>query len=239
MRTEELHTRGRRRDGKGASARAALRARAPRPGPRAHRRLLRRHLRPELPDDQRADGHQVFHKGAGAYGLLGSVMAIGSLAGALLAARRGRPALRLVVGAASRSASSRSSPDCMPTYLVFAAGCPCRPAALTVMTAANATMQLSVGARDARPGHGAVHDDLHGRDPDGRADHRLGRRGVRRSLDPDRGWRVALLGTLAATGAYAWRHDLVVRAHFGWHPGLDVLTREQRDVELDARSLVG
>ena len=33
---------------------------------------------------------QVFRKGAGEYGLLGSAMAIGSLAGALLAARRGR-----------------------------------------------------------------------------------------------------------------------------------------------------
>ncbi|MGI8435266.1 MAG: MFS transporter, partial [Nocardioidaceae bacterium] len=32
-----------------------------------------------------------FHKGAGQYGLLGSFMAVGSLAGALLAARRGRP----------------------------------------------------------------------------------------------------------------------------------------------------
>ena len=42
----------------------------------------------------------VFHKGAGEYGLLGSVMAIGSLAGALLAARREHPRLRLVIGAA-------------------------------------------------------------------------------------------------------------------------------------------
>ena len=44
----------------------------------------------------------VFHKGAGEYGLLGSIMAIGSLAGALLAARREHPRLRLVVGADDR-----------------------------------------------------------------------------------------------------------------------------------------
>ena len=43
---------------------------------------------------------QVFHKGATEYGLLGSFMAIGSLTGALMAARRTRIRLRLVVGAA-------------------------------------------------------------------------------------------------------------------------------------------
>ena len=43
---------------------------------------------------------QVFDKGAGEYGLLGSTMAIGSLTGALLAARRGRIRLRLVILAA-------------------------------------------------------------------------------------------------------------------------------------------
>jgi MFS family permease len=53
------------------------------------------------------------------------------------------------------------------------------------------------------------------------------------------GGAVALLGTLVATAAFAWRHDLVVRAHFGRHPGLDVLTREQRTEDLGARSLVG
>ena len=54
---------------------------------------------------------EVFGKGAGEYGLLGSVVAIGSLSGALLAARRGRPrhpAHRRV--ARSPSAWSRSSP---------------------------------------------------------------------------------------------------------------------------------
>ena len=34
---------------------------------------------------------EVFGKGAGEYGLLGSILAIGSLAGSLLAARRRRP----------------------------------------------------------------------------------------------------------------------------------------------------
>ena len=34
---------------------------------------------------------RVFHVGAGAYGLLSSVMAVGSVAGALLSARRAQP----------------------------------------------------------------------------------------------------------------------------------------------------
>ncbi len=42
----------------------------------------------------------VFHTGAGTYGLLNSLLAAGSLAGALLAARRGIPRLRLLVAAA-------------------------------------------------------------------------------------------------------------------------------------------
>ena len=45
---------------------------------------------------------QVFGKGAGEFGILGSAMAVGSLAGALLAARRVRIRLRLLVGAAHR-----------------------------------------------------------------------------------------------------------------------------------------
>ncbi len=43
----------------------------------------------------------TFDKGAGEFGLLGSVMAIGSLGGALLAARRERPTVQLVLGAAA------------------------------------------------------------------------------------------------------------------------------------------
>ena len=53
---------------------------------------------------------QVFHKGATEYGLLGSTMAIGSLTGALMAARRTRIRLRLVPARRCSSAWSRSWP---------------------------------------------------------------------------------------------------------------------------------
>jgi MFS family permease len=56
-----------------------------------------------------------FHKGAGEYGLLGSVMAVGSLAGALLAARRGRPRRLVLVLSASSFAAAEIAAGLMPT----------------------------------------------------------------------------------------------------------------------------
>lgn len=85
-----------------------------------------------------------FDKGAGAYGLLGSIMAIGSLAGALLAARREKPRLRLVVGATAAFGGFAVLASVMPTYELFAVSLiPVGLSALTMMTAANATVQIS------------------------------------------------------------------------------------------------
>jgi MFS family permease len=87
----------------------------------------------------------VFHKGAGEYGLLGSTMAIGSLSGALLAARRGKPRYRLVIGAAVAFGIAEVVAGLMPSYVSFAVWTPVLGlSALTMITAANATMQLSV-----------------------------------------------------------------------------------------------
>ncbi|MFI7585631.1 MFS transporter [Spongisporangium articulatum] len=87
----------------------------------------------------------VFDKGSGQYGLLGSVMAIGSLSGALLAARRSKPSIHLVAGAAVALGVSALVASVMPTYWSFAVLLvPVGLSALTVMTAANATVQLSV-----------------------------------------------------------------------------------------------
>jgi MFS family permease len=88
---------------------------------------------------------EVFHKGASEYGLLGSIMAIGSLTGALLAARRERPRLRLVIGAALAFGVFATAACLMPTYTLFAVALvPVGVSSLTLMTAANATVQLSV-----------------------------------------------------------------------------------------------
>ena len=88
---------------------------------------------------------EVFEKGASEYGILGSAMAVGSLSGALLAARRGRPRHRLVILAAVGFGVAEIVAGLMPTYLAFAIWLPALGlAALTMITAANATIQLSV-----------------------------------------------------------------------------------------------
>ena len=88
---------------------------------------------------------EVFDKGAGQFGLLGSVMAVGSLSGALLAARRGRPRLRLLILAAGGFGVVEIVSGLMPTYLLFAVMLvPVGVTALTFITAANSTMQLGV-----------------------------------------------------------------------------------------------
>jgi MFS family permease len=88
---------------------------------------------------------EVFGLGADAYGLLGSIMAIGSLAGSLLAARRGRPRRRVVVGAAVAFGLLEIAAGLMPTYWLFAVALvPVGMAALTFITTANAYVQTSV-----------------------------------------------------------------------------------------------
>ena len=85
-----------------------------------------------------------FGKGPGEYGVLGSILAIGSLAGALMAARRERPRVRLVVGSALAFGVSAGVMALMPTYELFAlATIPVGFASLTMLTAANATIQMS------------------------------------------------------------------------------------------------
>ena len=65
---------------------------------------------------------EVFGKGAGEFGLLGSAMAVGSLTGALLAARRGPdPASGCWSSPRSASAPPRSSAGLLPSYVAFAA----------------------------------------------------------------------------------------------------------------------
>ncbi|MGH9062919.1 MAG: MFS transporter [Acidimicrobiales bacterium] len=85
----------------------------------------------------------VFHLGAGAYGLLSSTLAVGSLAGALLAARRDRPRLRLLVGAALAFGVFEVLSGIMPTYVTLALMLlPTGAAGLTFSTSANSSVQL-------------------------------------------------------------------------------------------------
>lgn len=90
----------------------------------------------------------VFGKGADAYGLLATLLAVGTLAGATVAARRsgqGQPSRRLMLGAALAFGLLEVAVGLMPTYATFGLMLvPCGAAFLTFTTAANSTVQLSV-----------------------------------------------------------------------------------------------
>lgn len=87
---------------------------------------------------------EVFGKSADGYGILGSVLAIGSLAGALMAARRVRPRVRLVIGSAFGFGIASTLMALAPTYELFAlATIPVGFFSLTMITAANTAIQLS------------------------------------------------------------------------------------------------
>ena len=62
----------------------------------------------------------VFHVGAGQFGLLSSAMAVGSVSGALMSARRERPRLALLLGAALAFGTTLGLAAVMPTYRAFA-----------------------------------------------------------------------------------------------------------------------
>ena len=90
---------------------------------------------------------EVFGRGAGEYGLLGSILAIGSLAGSLLAARRRRPRQAVIVGMAIAFGGSEVLAGVMPTYWTFAVVLPlCGLTALVMIATANAFVQMSVHA---------------------------------------------------------------------------------------------
>ncbi|HEU0087236.1 MAG TPA: MFS transporter [Pseudonocardiaceae bacterium] len=90
----------------------------------------------------------VFGRGAEAYGLLSTLLAVGTLAGATLAARRsgrGRPGPRLVLSAALAFGLLEVAVGLMPSFLAFGLMLvPCGAAVLTFTTAANSTVQLAV-----------------------------------------------------------------------------------------------
>ena len=88
---------------------------------------------------------ETFGLGVKEFGLLGSVMAIGSLGGALLAARRERPRWRMLLGALAGFAVLTLLLGLAPSYAIYAALLvPTGLCALTVMVTANSMVQLSV-----------------------------------------------------------------------------------------------
>jgi MFS family permease len=87
---------------------------------------------------------KVFDKGAGQFGLLSPFFAIGARAGALRAARRKHPRLRLILTAGVGFGVFSAISAVMPTYATFGiAGIFVGLCTLTLMTGANSTVQMS------------------------------------------------------------------------------------------------
>ncbi|MQA93270.1 MAG: MFS transporter [Streptosporangiales bacterium] len=89
---------------------------------------------------------EVFHTGAGSFGLASTMLAVGALSGALVAARRhGKPRLKLLIVSSLAFGILETASGLMPTYLSFLMLLvPTGLALLLFNTAANATFQLSV-----------------------------------------------------------------------------------------------
>ncbi len=90
---------------------------------------------------------EVFHTGAGMFGLASAVLAVGSLCGALLAARRARPTMTLLMGTAGAFSVLEVISGLMPgfwSYLIMLV--PTGLAMLTFSTAANSATQLGTSA---------------------------------------------------------------------------------------------
>lgn len=169
----------------------------------------------------------VYGKGADEYGLLGSVMAVGSLSGALLAARRTRIRQRLVIGAAVVFALVEIVAGLMPTYAAFMVVLPlCGLSALTMITAANTYVQLAVDPHMRGRVMALYMAIFMGGTPIGA---------------PILGWvaevfggrwtligggLLTLLGTLLATAIFTRRNGLTMRASFAPMPRLQVYSRD-------------
>ncbi|MEU5594359.1 MFS transporter [Streptomyces sp. NPDC020298] len=86
----------------------------------------------------------VFHAGAGAYSLFNTLMAVGSLVGALLAARRGTARLRVLIAAAAAFGALEIVAALAPSYWLFALlMTPIGIAGLTVNVTANTAVQMA------------------------------------------------------------------------------------------------
>jgi MFS family permease len=86
----------------------------------------------------------VFHASAGGYGLLSSLMAVGTVTGALFGARRSRPRFELLLVASALFGMGCVLAALAPSYGWFGVALvPIGIAALTFMTTTNSLMQLS------------------------------------------------------------------------------------------------
>ncbi|WP_449657703.1 MFS transporter [Streptomyces acidicola] len=86
----------------------------------------------------------IFHAGAGAYSLFNTLMAVGSVAGALLAARRGTARMRILIAGAAAFGALEVVAALAPSYWIFALlMVPLGMFGLTVNVTANTAVQMA------------------------------------------------------------------------------------------------
>jgi MFS family permease len=174
---------------------------------------------------------EVFGRSAAAYGLLSTALAVGSLTGALLAAKRGAPRQRLVVGAAIVFGVFEVVTGLMPTYVTFGLLLiPTGVFALTVSTAANASIQLAVSPAMRGRVMALYLLVFTGGTPFGAP--MIG--WLAEAIGPR--WSLLIGGAVSAAAAViaasllARKRGLVVRAHILPRPHVDVLPQATRDM---------
>ncbi|MEO5686686.1 MAG: MFS transporter [Burkholderiaceae bacterium] len=87
----------------------------------------------------------VFHADASRYGLLMSIMAVGTISGALLAARRQQPRIEILMTSAAVFGAGCALAALMPTYWLFGAALVIvGMSALTFVNSTNSLLQLAV-----------------------------------------------------------------------------------------------
>ena len=138
----------------------------------------------------------VFHLGASEFGFLTSIMALGSVAGALFAASRARPTFGLLLGAAVIFGMAAALAAAMPSYALFGAVLVivrrCRADLHDLNQCARADVER---ARRARPRRRHTARGGHGRAAAGRAGRRLGGRPVWSALGACRRRDVRVCGS--------------------------------------------
>ena len=125
----------------------------------------------------------VFHSDARGFGLLSSIMAVGTLSGALFAAGRRRPDLTSLLTGAVVFGLGCTLGALAPGYWWFAAALiVIGAAAMTLTNGTNSIMQLSTDSSDAGQGDGAAGWHCTRGNTDWRSDRRLGGQPIRPAL---------------------------------------------------------
>lgn len=173
---------------------------------------------------------ETFGAGAGHFGLLSTAVAVGSLAGALVAAKRKVPRHRIIVGAAMAFGVLEVVCGLMPSYAALMVMLvPTGMAALTMSTSVNAYLQLGTSP------------EIRGRVM---ALYIIVFLGGKPVATPLLGWvgdalgarytfvlagAICFVATVVAVAVYAYRQHLVIRPRVRPRPHLDVGTTSAPD----------